>query len=98
MLSVRNSHLAYNLTCLGMEKNVHVTYMLEVSKQVRSFVEALALRCRDKGKPAARRWRKAYGPLSKREVAWLPKGVSTCDRRHPPRTQVSFGKGLVPVL
>jgi hypothetical protein len=36
---------------------------LKVSKLVRSFSQALALRRRDKGKSAVRRGRKAYGPL-----------------------------------
>ena len=44
------------------EKNGHVAYRLECSNLLQSFLEALALRRRDKGKLAARRGRKAYGP------------------------------------
>jgi hypothetical protein len=58
----RNNHLARNLACLGIETNGHVADRLEASKLVQSFSVALALGRRDKGKPAARRGRKANGP------------------------------------
>jgi hypothetical protein len=46
----------------GLRKNGHVADSLEASKLVQSFPQVLALRRRDKGKPAARRARKANGP------------------------------------
>ena len=58
-LALRNSYLAYNLACLGIEKNGHVTYRLDASKSVGSFSRALMHWRREKGKPVARRGRKA---------------------------------------
>jgi hypothetical protein len=55
----RYSYLAYNLACPGFEKNGHVAYRLDASKSVGSFSRALILWRREKGKPAARRGRKA---------------------------------------
>jgi len=43
----------------SFEKNGHVTYRLDASKSVGSFSRALMLWRREKGKPAARRGRKA---------------------------------------
>ena len=59
----------------GLRKNVHVAYRLDASNLVRSL-QALALGRRDKGKPAARRGRKTYGPprASLWEVAGLSDG------------------------
>jgi hypothetical protein len=54
-----------------------VAYRRDAPKLVGSFSQALALRRRrDKGKPAARRARKAYGPPRARwqEVAGLSNG------------------------
>jgi len=65
-LSALRRQVAYPLSCLGIEKNVHVAYRLNASKLVRSYSQALALLRRDKGKPAAKRGRKAYGPLVRR--------------------------------
>jgi hypothetical protein len=60
---------------------------MEDSKLVESFSQALALRRRDKGKPAARRGRKAYGPaLLGEPVAGLPNGggvISSPVELHP---------------
>jgi hypothetical protein len=36
----RNSHLIYNLACLGIEKNGHLAYSLDTSKLVDSFTSA----------------------------------------------------------
>jgi hypothetical protein len=36
----RNSHLAYNLACLGIEKNGHMTYRLDASELLGSFASA----------------------------------------------------------
>ena len=58
-----NGHLAYAVVCLGIEENGYVAYGRNASELVGSFSVVLALRRRDKGKPAARRGRIAYGPL-----------------------------------
>jgi hypothetical protein len=33
---LRNSHLAYNLACLGIENNGHLAYSLDTPKELRS--------------------------------------------------------------
>src|SRR5829696_3425915 len=60
--SRRSVHLAYGWPAL-IEINGHAAYISPASWLVGWFTCALALRRRDKGKPAARRGRKAHGPL-----------------------------------
>jgi hypothetical protein len=64
-----------------------MAYRLEASKLVQAFSQALTLRRRDKGKPAAKRGRKAYGPPRARweEVAGLSNGErGGATKRAPP--------------
>jgi len=64
----RNSHLAYNLACVGIEKNGHVTDRPEASKLVGSLTQALALRRREiKANPLRSGGAKPRGLL---ELAW----------------------------
>ena len=74
-----------------LEINVHVADAPHAPEFVGWFTCALALRRRDKGKPAARRGRKAHGALfSGREAARLPNGGGVTTERalkrepHPP--------------
>ena len=76
-----------------LERSVHLAYVSPASALVTWFPCALALRRRDKGKPAARRGRKAHGPLFfRREVAGLPNGggvtihIESPKERAPPPT------------
>src|SRR5215203_179659 len=81
--------------------NGHAAYISSSSEIVRCFTCALALRRRDKGKPAARWGRKAHGPLYRREVARLPNGggvtthtESPKERAPPPNTHSERGGAL----
>ena len=66
------------------EKNGHVADRLEASKLVLWYSQALALRRRDKGKPAVKWGRKAYGP-PRREVAGPSNGSGGVTKLRPQR-------------
>jgi hypothetical protein len=75
-----------------------VAYRPDAPKLVGSFSQALALRRRDKGKPAARRARKAYGPprASLWEVAGLSNGDGGGATKRAPPLWEGGGRGCQP--
>ncbi len=64
-----------------------MAYRRDAPKLVGSFLQTLALRRRDKGKPAARRGRKALGPATRGQAAGLPNGEQMWSLSRAPRPE-----------